>query len=155
MTDDELDRKHRSPELFRLLTHYAERGAADTQAWQDRLMAMEGITPSGLVQLHGQLIAAGWVQQNTGHTPASRLGVVPGCYRVTAAGLRVLRQASGPPDADDEREANASANGFASTAATSQGEEKPRQRRRRRGSSAGVQQDNEADPDGVAAAPAA
>jgi hypothetical protein len=40
---DELDCLRESPELQRLLGHYAEAGAADRDAWQDRLMESEGV----------------------------------------------------------------------------------------------------------------
>jgi hypothetical protein len=79
--------------LFRLLRHYAEPGEIDREAWQDRLMALEGLTGRDLSRLHGELIAQGWVEQNTGSTPSVRLGVATGCYRVTLPGLRAYRKA--------------------------------------------------------------
>jgi hypothetical protein len=88
--------------LARLLTHYAELGGADREAWQDRRMGLDGVEPRDLVRLHGLLIACGWVEQNTGATPVLKPGVVAACYRVTAAGLRALRQArDGGPGQDD------------------------------------------------------
>ena len=88
--------------LARLLTHYADLGAADQEAWQDRRMALEGAEPRDLVRLHGQLLARGWLEQNTGATRVLRPGAVAACYRVTAAGLRALRQArDGDPGEDD------------------------------------------------------
>jgi hypothetical protein len=69
--------------LRSLLSHYETAGSADRAAWQDRLMHLEDTEPRELVTLHGQLIAFGWVDQNTG-------GI--GCgYRITNAGLRALR----------------------------------------------------------------
>jgi hypothetical protein len=95
-------RLRQSEALTRLLTHYAELGVADREAWQDRRMDLEGVEPRELVRLHGQLIACGWVEQNTGATPVLRPGAVAACYRVTAAGLRALRQAhDGDPGEDD------------------------------------------------------
>ena len=95
-------RLRQSEALGRLLTHYADLGAADREAWQDRRMALEGVGPRDLVRLHGQLIACGWLEQNTGATPVSMPGVGAACYRVTAAGLRALRQArDGDPGEDD------------------------------------------------------
>ena len=88
--------------LARLLTHHADLGSADQEAWQDRRMDLERAEPRELVRLHGQLIACGWVEQNTGATPLLKPGVVAACYRVTAAGLRALRQArDGDPGEDD------------------------------------------------------
>jgi hypothetical protein len=89
---DELERLGEDPRLFVLLAHYARAGAADREAWQDRLMAMDGVRPEDLVKLHGELIAYDWVEQNTGAASAPRAGVVPQCYRVTPAGMRAFRQ---------------------------------------------------------------
>lgn len=90
---DDLDRLRAHEPLYRLLDYYAQRGQADREAWQDRLMQLDGTEPRDLVRLHGELLACGWVEQNTGHTPASQPGAVTGCYRATAAGLRALKQA--------------------------------------------------------------
>ena len=88
--------------LARLLTHYAELGATGREARQDRRMNLEGIEPRDLVRLHGHLPARGWLEQNTGATRVLRPGAVAACYRVTAAGLRALRQArDGDPGEDD------------------------------------------------------
>ena len=48
-------------ELFRLLAHYGDLGAADRQAWQDRPAELEGLGPRDLAGLHGELLAYGWV----------------------------------------------------------------------------------------------
>jgi hypothetical protein len=42
---DELELLRDTLELQRLLGHYAEAGAADPEAWQDRLAHLEGIGP--------------------------------------------------------------------------------------------------------------
>jgi hypothetical protein len=89
---DEMDRLRDVKELCRLLAHYQERGAGDRQAWQDRLLEMEGVPPRELVKLHGELMAYGWLEQNTGATPMPLRNAAPGCYRITAAGLRALKQ---------------------------------------------------------------
>jgi hypothetical protein len=81
---DELDRLRDNKALFELLTHYAELGAADRQVWQDRLIEMEGVEPRALVKLHGELLAYGWLEQNTGVTPSG--------YRITPSGIRALKQ---------------------------------------------------------------
>ena len=81
---DELDRLRANPHLVQLLSHYGKLGEANREAWQSRLMGMEGIEPSELTKLHGLLLAFAWVEQNTGHVPV--------CYRVTLAGQRALRQ---------------------------------------------------------------
>jgi len=104
-------RLRQSEALGRLLTHYADLGAADREAWQDRRMALEGVESRELVRLHGQLIACGWLEQNTGATPVSMPGVVAACYRVTAAGLRALRQARDGDLEEDDRLAEAGAEG--------------------------------------------
>jgi hypothetical protein len=90
---DELDRLSEDADLLALLTHYAEAGAADREAWQDRVMEQEGVPPRELARLHGELIAYGWVEQNTGVTTVLKPGVAAACYRVTSTGLRALKQA--------------------------------------------------------------
>jgi hypothetical protein len=104
-------RLRESEALARLLAHYADLGAADREAWQDRRMGLEGVEPRELVRLHGQLIACGWVEQNTGATPVLKPVVVAACYRVTAAGLRALRQARDGDPGEDEGLAEAGAEG--------------------------------------------
>jgi hypothetical protein len=91
---DELDRLRDAKELFDLLTHYQELGAVDRQVWQDRLAEMEGVDRRELVKLHGELLAYGWLEQNTGLTPVLRVGAAASCYRITTAGIRALKQAS-------------------------------------------------------------
>jgi hypothetical protein len=54
---DELDRLAVDESLVALLPHYARAGAVDPEAWQDRVMAMHGVRPEGLVKLHGELLA--------------------------------------------------------------------------------------------------
>jgi hypothetical protein len=56
-------------------------------------MELEGLQPKTLVRLHGELLACGWVHLNAGESPGLRDGVVPQCYRATAAGRRALREA--------------------------------------------------------------
>jgi hypothetical protein len=90
-----------SPDLRRLLDHYVGACAADREAWQDRLMGLEGVDAGDLVRLHGLLIAFGWLEQNTGNVPIVRAGAVPGCYRVTAAGVRTARLVRGVQEEDE------------------------------------------------------
>jgi hypothetical protein len=92
---DDLEWLRENEDLRRLLNHYAESGAADRDAWQDRLMALEGVEARDLVRLHGLLIGFGWLEQNTGSTAVIRPGAVRGCYRITAAGLCAGKAASG------------------------------------------------------------
>jgi hypothetical protein len=81
---DELQRLRDVKELFDLLVHYHAVGAADRQVWQDRRAEMDGVEPRQLVKLHGELLAYGWLEQNT--------GAAVGCYRITTAGVRALKQ---------------------------------------------------------------
>jgi hypothetical protein len=81
---DELERLRDVKELFDLLTHYQQLGAADREVWQTRRAEMDGVEPRQLVKLHGELLAYGWLEQNTGLTG--------GCYRITTAGIRALKQ---------------------------------------------------------------
>lgn len=89
---DELERLRGVKELLALLRHYRQAGEADRQAWQDRLIEMEGVEPRQLVRLHGELLAYGWLEQNTGLTTVLRGGAATNCYRITPAGLRALKQ---------------------------------------------------------------
>ena len=98
---DALEHLREDPCLAALLAHYAETGADDREAWQDRVMEWDGAAAEALVGLHGCLLAHDWIEQNTGVTPAARPGAVPQCYRVTAAGRRALTNARLRPDADE------------------------------------------------------
>jgi hypothetical protein len=89
---DELDRLLEVKELFGLLTRYARQSSADRQEWQDRAM-VEGVGARELARLHGELLAYGWIEQNTGATPVLRRGEAPACYRITSTGARALKQA--------------------------------------------------------------
>ncbi len=102
---DELERLRENDKLFRLLYHYAQTGALDREVWQDRLMELEGIEANGLVRLHGDLLAFGWIEQNTGAVPVLQKNAVPRCYRITLAGQRALKQANSESERDDEKEA--------------------------------------------------
>jgi hypothetical protein len=99
---DEIDHLRDSELLRRLMNHYASLGSQDREIWQDRLMQMEGVDPRQLVNLHGELIAFQWIEQNTGCTPAARPAVVAGCYRITSQGLRALRRAQVAREHDEE-----------------------------------------------------
>jgi hypothetical protein len=89
---DEMDRLREVKELHDLLAHYRKLAAPDRQVWQDRLSDMEGVESRELVKCHGELLAYGWLEQNTGAAPANRTGAAPACYRITSAGLRALKQ---------------------------------------------------------------
>ena len=89
---NELVRLRDTPTLFELLSHYAGLAAPDRQVWQDRQMQQDGCDTREMTRLHGELIAHGWVEQNTGLTPGLRKGEAPACYRVTTAVLRALKQ---------------------------------------------------------------
>lgn len=98
---DEMQRLRASASLLQLLTHYATGAGPDPQAWQDRVMALDGTELRELAQLHGELIAFGWVEQNTGMTPVLKPGVAAACYRVTAAGRRALRRVERDEEEDE------------------------------------------------------
>jgi hypothetical protein len=92
---DELDRLRSNTYLASLLAHYNHLAEVEPENWQDRLMQMEGVTSTEMSKLHGQLIAFGWIEQNTGHLSVLRPGEVPLCYRITAAGRKANKLASG------------------------------------------------------------
>jgi hypothetical protein len=97
---DELQLLKGNENLSRLLSQYASAGVADGKTWQDRVMELEGIERQGLIKLHGFLLAYGWVEQNTASVSLSQPGVVPQCYRITAAGLKALKSAAVKNDAN-------------------------------------------------------
>jgi hypothetical protein len=103
---DELECLRAHGPLRRLLNHYVDAGAADREAWQDRLMELDGVEPSGLTRLHGELLAYGWLEQNSGVASVLRPRAVPACYRTTSAGRRAVRQLeSDEAEADEARAA--------------------------------------------------
>jgi hypothetical protein len=108
---DDLGRLRGNPRLQQLLAHYGDACAAGDDAWQDRLALLDGDCPRELTQLHGELIAFGWVEQNTGNTTPLKPGAVAACYRVTAAGVRALKRArsAGPVDEGEAADLDAAA----------------------------------------------
>jgi hypothetical protein len=90
---DEMERLRTAKELHDLLEYYQPRAGGDRHAWQDRLQEMAGVTARELARLHGELIAYGWLEQNTGVIPLPKVGAAPGSYRITTAGIRALREA--------------------------------------------------------------
>jgi hypothetical protein len=99
---DELDRLRDNLQLAGLLSYYARLGEPDISIWQDRLMQMEGVTSTELSRLHGQLIAFGWIEQNTGQVSVLRPGEVPHCYRITPSGQKALKRAFRAVDDEEE-----------------------------------------------------
>src|SRR5260221_11324923 len=89
---DDLELLRNNPYLRDLLSHNSQLGQANREAWQDRLMQLEGVEPRDLVSLHGMLIAFGWIEQNTGQAPGGQDGTEPACYRITSSGEGALRQ---------------------------------------------------------------
>ena len=104
---DEFQRLRETQSLLQLLNHYAEPGARDRETWQDRLMELEGVGARELSRLHGELIAYGWLEQNTGTTPVLKPGVAACCYRITSAGLKTFKLAKKQADAEELEEAAA------------------------------------------------
>jgi hypothetical protein len=89
---DELKRLQDIRELRQLLDHYGRLGREDRQEWQDRLTDLDGVRGKELTRLYGELLAHGWLEQNTGETPVLESGRFACCYRISAAGLRALKQ---------------------------------------------------------------
>src|SRR5262249_52421258 len=88
---EEMDRLRESAPLQTLLAHYADLAAPDRQAWQDRRMDLEGVSARDLAGVHGELIAYGWLEQNTGAPETASATGPRACYRVTPAGVRALK----------------------------------------------------------------
>jgi hypothetical protein len=104
---EDVDRLRDEEPLRRLLAHYVEAGATDREAWQDRLMEFDGLQPPALARLHGELLAYGWLEMNVAAPPALGTGVVPQCYRATAAGRRAHKTMNAGAEERDEPEARA------------------------------------------------
>lgn len=102
---DEFARLKKEHGLFQLLGSYVPADAADREAWLDRCMELDGIDGTSLSRLHGELLAFGWVEQNTGFVIAGQPGVCPQSYRATAAGRRAFQRASADQGADLEEAA--------------------------------------------------
>ena len=85
-------------DLVGLLQLYANAGLANPDAWQLRIMTLDGADDRRLSRLHGRLIAAGWIEFNVAAARAK--SEMMRCYRITAAGRRALRRAH--LDKDDE-----------------------------------------------------
>lgn len=77
--------------LRELLTIYVQAGESDSKKWHDRVMTLNDATPLELARWHGQLLAADWIEQQTGNSPRWVPGEVPDCYRATPAGQRIIQ----------------------------------------------------------------
>ena len=74
---DEMQRLKECAPLLQLLDHYVQL-ADDNEVWLHRRTELGGVDTRELSRLHGELVAYGWIEQNT--------GLVPACYRTTPAG---------------------------------------------------------------------
>jgi hypothetical protein len=97
---DEEARLDEDPYLVQLLQHYA--AGEDREAWFDRVMQLEQVEAAQLASLHGELIAYGWIEQNTGVVPRIEANACPGCYRATLAGRRLLSRRGRVRDERDD-----------------------------------------------------
>ncbi len=79
-------------ELLQLLQHYVGNTTEDREAWLDRCMAINGVEAKQLTQMHGLLIAFGWIEQNSDQAASVQPETCSQCYRTTAAGRRALKQ---------------------------------------------------------------
>src|SRR5688572_2916890 len=88
---DELAALREDAALVELLGHYGRlaKDGEDRQAWHDRHRP-DGLEGRRLARLHGELIANGWLEQNTGVLGVPRAGEATGCYRATGAGVKAL-----------------------------------------------------------------
>jgi len=87
---DEHQRLRECTTLVQLLRHYAANEERDV--WLDRVMSLDGLEAKNLAKLHGELIAHGWIEQNTGVAPIVQPGACLKCYRTTSAGRRALQR---------------------------------------------------------------
>lgn len=89
---DEMDRLRECGKLFLLLCHYFDLGKEDRHIWQDRLLDFEELQGRELTRLYGELVAHGWLEQNTGLTPILEFGRHAACYRITTTGQRAVKE---------------------------------------------------------------
>lgn len=89
---DEMDRLRSSELLYDLLERYVTLGKEDRQIWQERFLEVDGIEGKELTRAYGELIAYGWIEQNTGATPVLELGKHMACYRVTTGGQKAWKE---------------------------------------------------------------
>jgi len=89
---NELERLRDNPPLQLLLGNYAEPGVAAPGEWQDRAAQLPGIESRLLSRLHGELIAHGWVEQDTYHPSSPPAQPFRTRYRITEAGLQASKQ---------------------------------------------------------------
>ncbi len=94
MMGDDLEALAGDARLCRLLQFYREAGGDDREAWHDRAMAWEDGTAQEVARWHGALLAANWLEQNTGYVSGAAAGRVPACYRVTREGRAALKKAN-------------------------------------------------------------
>lgn len=97
---DEMQYLREDDGLFRLLRHYQDYTAEERDSWLDRCMTLEGVESKRLVELHGLLIAFGWVEQNSGQDSVAFESACPATYRTTAAGRRALKLRGTNDDTD-------------------------------------------------------
>jgi len=88
---DDLDRLRGNAKLRCLLDHYAQPADENQEAWQDRVMSFDGTEAAPMVKLHGDLLAFGWIEQNSGFTVNQPDGVAA-CYRITITGQKALKK---------------------------------------------------------------
>lgn len=97
---EEMQRLREESPLRQLLEHYVDHTSEDKETWLDRCMALEGVESKRLSELHGLLIAFGWVEQNSGQVAGPGLAVCAATYRTTAAGRRAAKQSRSAADDD-------------------------------------------------------
>jgi hypothetical protein len=90
---EELDLLLASAGLAELLAHYGRLAEIDRDVWHPRLNELAGSGSRELSQMHGELIAYGWIDlavyRYGGETGSQRTGG----YRITPDGRRALREA--------------------------------------------------------------
>ena len=89
---NELERLRDNAPLQLLLGHYAEPGVAAPGEWQDRAIELPGVESRLLSRLHGQLLAHGWVEQDTYHPSSPGAQPYRTRYRITEPGLQASKQ---------------------------------------------------------------
>lgn len=74
-----------------LLMKYHRPTAEERAGWQARVMDLEGVNSQELTRLHGELLAQGWIEQNTEVALVPRGTFLESSYRITSSGVRRTR----------------------------------------------------------------
>lgn len=74
-----------------LLMRYHRPTPDERAGWLARVMEMDGVNSQELTKLHGELLAQGWIEQNTEASLLPKDAFLESSYRITSSGVRRTR----------------------------------------------------------------